>query len=488
MTHGNYKATKAESPDVVGRPILFPYGLKIDGEKERLVHVDDAVRSNPRPTLFCPECRKLFEACSMERTTGTNYFRHKKNADVDLRCPGGNGETLLHMLGKQVFESTLVVITPAVIAAAYGQQENLSAASPRFISNVRIENRWNEFRPDVQATTDNGEEIAIEVAVHHKCTQKKIDSFFEKKLLSIEIDLSSWKGKPNLYLNPDGLSDFVYRDAPRRWIYNEDLSNGLARLKIAKEKQDEEDRSRALLEAEHLRKLREDQEREHELWRIQAIADQLRRIEEQEAEAKKLREEAERAEGQRIREAAEEQERAEIEAARLELEAKKAEEQRLKDELDAEAERTELAEHKALVDAEWARKQALKAGAIARDDAAAEARRIEIAARVASENADRTAKAAAKLEQEAVARAAAEAVRKVEEAAERERNAAARAEAEAARKAKEAAERIGLVRNKPGQPFEHYCMTCGEWGAFGYDVDLLKRQPGRWYCNNHKPS
>lgn len=47
--------------------------------------------------------------------------------------------------------------------------------------------------------------------------------------------------------------------------------------------------------------------------------------------------------------------------------------------------------------------------------------------------------------------------------------------------------RIGLLRWEGGI-FEHYCCVCGRWGAFGYDVDLLKGQLGRWYCGEHRPS
>jgi hypothetical protein len=34
--------------------------------------------------------------------------------------------------------------------------------------------------------------------------------------------------------------------------------------------------------------------------------------------------------------------------------------------------------------------------------------------------------------------------------------------------------------------FLHYCH-CGKWGAFGYNVRLLKGQEGSWYCREHKP-
>jgi hypothetical protein len=37
----------------------------------------------------------------------------------------------------------------------------------------------------------------------------------------------------------------------------------------------------------------------------------------------------------------------------------------------------------------------------------------------------------------------------------------------------------------PPIAFMHYCH-CGRWGAFGYDVDLLRGKLGRWYCTEHR--
>jgi hypothetical protein len=45
--------------------------------------------------------------------------------------------------------------------------------------------------------------------------------------------------------------------------------------------------------------------------------------------------------------------------------------------------------------------------------------------------------------------------------------------------------RVGY--DKEGR-FLHYCVVCGEWGAFGYGVFLRRGQPGKWFCGNHKPS
>jgi hypothetical protein len=34
--------------------------------------------------------------------------------------------------------------------------------------------------------------------------------------------------------------------------------------------------------------------------------------------------------------------------------------------------------------------------------------------------------------------------------------------------------------------FLHFCVECGRFGAFGYDVRLSAHQMGRWYCTEHR--
>jgi hypothetical protein len=45
--------------------------------------------------------------------------------------------------------------------------------------------------------------------------------------------------------------------------------------------------------------------------------------------------------------------------------------------------------------------------------------------------------------------------------------------------------RRGQVKRE-GAAFLHFCVNCGAWGAFGYDVFGDRR--GRWYCSEHRPS
>jgi hypothetical protein len=45
--------------------------------------------------------------------------------------------------------------------------------------------------------------------------------------------------------------------------------------------------------------------------------------------------------------------------------------------------------------------------------------------------------------------------------------------------------RRGVVRRHEDGRFEHFCITCGRWGAFGYGV--AAGRPGQWFCMQHRP-
>jgi hypothetical protein len=48
------------------------------------------------------------------------------------------------------------------------------------------------------------------------------------------------------------------------------------------------------------------------------------------------------------------------------------------------------------------------------------------------------------------------------------------------------AARRGRVQELDGL-FLHFCVECGAYGAFGYDVSLRAGRLGRWYCAEHRP-
>ena len=48
------------------------------------------------------------------------------------------------------------------------------------------------------------------------------------------------------------------------------------------------------------------------------------------------------------------------------------------------------------------------------------------------------------------------------------------------------AARRGRIQELEGA-FLHFCVECGAFGAFGYDVCLRAGRLGRWYCAEHRP-
>jgi hypothetical protein len=47
--------------------------------------------------------------------------------------------------------------------------------------------------------------------------------------------------------------------------------------------------------------------------------------------------------------------------------------------------------------------------------------------------------------------------------------------------------RRGRVQKLEGAVVLHFCVECGAWGAYGYDVNLRAGRLGRWYCAAHRP-
>jgi hypothetical protein len=51
------------------------------------------------------------------------------------------------------------------------------------------------------------------------------------------------------------------------------------------------------------------------------------------------------------------------------------------------------------------------------------------------------------------------------------------------------AARRGRIVGQPGDgAFSHFCVECGAWGAYGFDVSLRAGKLGRWYCRDHRPN
>jgi hypothetical protein len=46
--------------------------------------------------------------------------------------------------------------------------------------------------------------------------------------------------------------------------------------------------------------------------------------------------------------------------------------------------------------------------------------------------------------------------------------------------------RRGRVEQRDGVLL-HFCVECGRWGTFGFDVFLRAGRPGHWYCAEHRP-
>jgi uncharacterized protein YuzE len=173
---------------------FIPFGVSKTG---RIVTVQEVERGR-QCECTCPACNKALIACQGDIVT--YYFRH----DVeDRRCIAAR-ETGIHRFAKQVICETLLLQCPGDIA-----YRKLSTAIP--------EMQLSDTRPDVMATTDDGEQIAIEIWVAHKVPTSKIERFIRDQQVSMEIDLRLHRLVP--VENVEQWREIVLASAPREWLF-----------------------------------------------------------------------------------------------------------------------------------------------------------------------------------------------------------------------------------------------------------------------------
>jgi hypothetical protein len=151
------------------------------------------------------------------------YFRHKS----DSNC---QGETLIHLWGKQVIADKKIVLGAKYkaigkakdLARKYHFVELLQPPEYLDLTNIELEERVihkTDFKtPDILAqVADSVESIAIEVFVNNAVNDKKALFFAEKSMDCLEIDLSSLP--PLLIDSPRDFEQYVINVAPRSWVY-----------------------------------------------------------------------------------------------------------------------------------------------------------------------------------------------------------------------------------------------------------------------------
>lgn len=138
--------------------------------------------------------------------------------------PGG--ETALHLFAKRVIQDSQALRLPPVIAKYGGASRQIFPAKDIPYSAARSEVVMQGLRPDIVVDTP-GKPLLIEILVTNGCSDRKLALIRERRLPAMEIDLSA----VSRMATPEAQKDAILRHAPRSWLYNQFIEDGITRLR-----------------------------------------------------------------------------------------------------------------------------------------------------------------------------------------------------------------------------------------------------------------
>lgn len=210
------------------------YGERPDGS---LVHVSE-VASGLACGCVCPACGRVLIA-----RKGAIKMEHFGHYGAGSGC-GRNAETNAHSWAKDVLEREKRVLLPAV-GAQIGKDKLQTHKERMFLfARAELEKTLDDIVPDVVLSTEDGQQLLVEVLVTHACGPEKIAKLRHRGLATVEIDMSAWR-KSN---DRQSIEDALVERAPRKWLYNRKLVDAEARLQALLEQ-----RAAEQAEAERLR-------------------------------------------------------------------------------------------------------------------------------------------------------------------------------------------------------------------------------------------
>ncbi|UIJ47125.1 hypothetical protein LZK98_09350 [Sphingomonas cannabina] len=213
------------------------YGQRSDGT---LVHVSQ-VSSGLACDCVCPACGRALIA-----RKGAIKVEHFGHYGAGSGC-GRNAETNAHSWAKAVLEREKRVLLPAV-GARIGKDKLQTHKERMFpFARVQLEKTLDDIVPDVVLTTEDGQQLLVEVLVTHACGPEKIAKLRDRGLATVEINMSAWRKSSDRQAIEDALIEW----APREWLFNRKLVDAEARLQALLEQ-----RAAEQAKAERLREQR----------------------------------------------------------------------------------------------------------------------------------------------------------------------------------------------------------------------------------------
>lgn len=197
------------------------FQIAIDQRNSRIVHIDEV--EDGFLHAVCPDCQSPLVAANRNRESRRNatFFRHA----TKTLC---NGESLIHLWAKQVIADRMKVRVPTWASVQMrtdftGYAHTRSHRVPEQVADVvncqteqEVVFQGEHRRPDLIIDTQDGRQLCVEIYVHNAVDDLR-EEFYERAGRScFEIDLSDIP--PDAMTSSQGFSDYVVKDAPRRWV------------------------------------------------------------------------------------------------------------------------------------------------------------------------------------------------------------------------------------------------------------------------------
>lgn len=168
--------------------LRVPFGVR-DGRLHEPLHVEPGLRCN----CMCPGCGGALVAKHGASGKHRPHFAHTAGAD----CATGF-ETAVHLAAKQLIAERGEIFLAELVAQSGIHVPTVSPARHRRLihraglvqlSNVRVEQPLPGMRPDLLATTADGE-LLIEVAVTHLVDDEKLRRIAANGMAAVEFNLA----------------------------------------------------------------------------------------------------------------------------------------------------------------------------------------------------------------------------------------------------------------------------------------------------------
>jgi len=200
-------------------------GLREDGT---IAHVSE-VPSGLECGCTCPGCGARLVA-----RKGAKQDHHFGHAGAEDGTPCRTGpETALHRFAKEVLERRLELTLPR-LELDDGREKWVGYEGGSYgFDGAVLEHRLGEIVPDV-IVRKGRRDLLVEFAVTHPCEETKLARIARMDVSAIEVDLS----RVPRDIDRVGIENAILDAAPRRWLHNPKLREGVAKLEALRDQRE----------------------------------------------------------------------------------------------------------------------------------------------------------------------------------------------------------------------------------------------------------